>query len=185
MWVIAGLGNPGKKYSRTRHNIGFMVIEEVALRNSIKLKVRKDYCIGNGFINTHNILLIEPLHYMNMSGHVINKVLHKFFVTPQNLIIVHDDIDLPVGRLRIRKKGSSGGHKGVESIIQNTGSQEFIRIKVGIGKKEGVPTEEYVLSRFKRHEIPTIKNIISKAANAVHIIITENVESAMNKYNSI
>lgn len=183
MWVIAGLGNPGKKYSRTRHNIGFMVLEEVALRHTIKLKIRKDHCIGKGSINTHNILLLKPLRYMNMSGPVINKVLHKFFIPPQNLITIHDDLDLPVGRLRIRKKGSSGGHKGIESIIQNTGSQEFIRIKVGIGKEEEIPAEDYVLSRFKRHEIPTIKNMIHMAADAVHTIITENVDSAMNRFN--
>ena len=156
MWVIAGLGNPGKKYSRTRHNIGFMVLEEVARRHTVDLKVRKDYRVGKGSLDAHNILLIEPLLYMNMSGTIIKKILLKYSILPEHLITIYDDIDIQIGRLKIKKKGSSGGHKGIESIIQNIGSQEFIRIKVGIGKDEGILAENYVLRRFKRREIPII-----------------------------
>ncbi len=183
MWVIAGLGNPGKKYSRTRHNIGFMVLEEVARRHTIDLKVRKDYRIGKGSLDTHNILLIEPLLYMNMSGPIIKKVLLKFSILPEHLITIYDDLDIQIGRLKIKKKGSSGGHKGIESIIQNIGSQEFIRIKVGIGRDEGIPAEDYVLSRFKKYEIPIIKEIIHKAADAVYTIVAEDIERAMNRFN--
>ncbi len=183
MWVIAGLGNPGQKYSRTRHNIGFMVLNEVARRHSIDLKVRKGYRIGKGSIDAHPLLLIEPLLYMNLSGRVIKKVLRRFSIIPEHLITIHDDLDIQIGKLKIKKKGSSGGHKGIESIIQHIGSQEFIRLKVGIGREDKSPAEDYVLSKFKRHEIPIIRQMIHTAANAVDTIVTDGVERAMNRFN--
>jgi PTH1 family peptidyl-tRNA hydrolase len=183
MWVIAGLGNPGQKYSRTRHNIGFMVLEEVARRHSIDLKVRKGYRIGKGSIDTYPLLLVEPLLYMNLSGSIIKKVLHRFSIAPEHLITIYDDLDIQIGKLKIKKKGSSGGHKGIESIIQHISSQEFIRLKVGIGRQEGIPAEDYVLSKFKKNEIPIIKEMIYTAADAVDIIVTDGVERAMNTFN--
>ena len=183
MWVIAGLGNPGKKYSRTRHNIGFMVLEEVARRHAIDLKVRKGYRIGKGSIDTHPLLLVEPLLYMNLSGQVIKKVFRRFTCAPEHLIAIYDDLDIQIGKLKIKKKGSSGGHKGIESIIQHISSQEFIRVKVGIGREEGIPSEDYVLSKFKRREIPIIKEMIYTAADAVDTIVTDGVERAMNRFN--
>jgi PTH1 family peptidyl-tRNA hydrolase len=183
MWVIAGLGNPGRKYSRTRHNIGFMVLEEVARRHSIDLKDRKGYRIGKGSIDTHPLLLVEPLIYMNLSGRIIRKILRRFSVAPEHLLTIYDDLDIQPGTLKIKKRGSSGGHRGVESIIQHISSREFIRIKVGIGREEGVPAENYVLSKFKRHEIPVMKQMIQTAADAVDTIVTEGVERAMNVFN--
>jgi PTH1 family peptidyl-tRNA hydrolase len=184
MWVIAGLGNPGRRYSRTRHNIGFMVIEEFAYRNKIDFKDKKEgYRIGRGFIEGQDILLIEPLLYMNMSGPVIKKILGKFNVQPESLIAIHDDLDMEIGKLRIRKTGSSGGHKGVESIIQNIGSKDFIRLKIGIGREEGLLAEDYVLSKFRRNEITLIKDTIQKAADAICSIVSEGVDKAMNKFN--
>jgi PTH1 family peptidyl-tRNA hydrolase len=183
MWVIAGLGNPGRRYSRTRHNVGFMVIEEVASRHKIDFKEKDKYRIGRGSIEGHDALLIEPLLYMNMSGPVIKNILGKFNVQPENLIVIHDDLDMEIGKLRIRKTGSSGGHKGVESIIQNIGSKDFIRLKIGIGREEGLLAEDYVLSKFRRNEITLIKDTIQKAADAICSIVSEGVDKAMNKFN--
>ncbi len=184
MWVIAGLGNPGRRYSRTRHNIGFIVIEEVASRSKIDFKDKKEgYRIGKGFIVGHDILLIEPLLYMNISGPVIKNILRRFNIQPENLIVIHDDLDMEVGKLKIKKKGSSGGHKGIESIIQSIGSKDFIRLKVGIGREEGIATEDYVLSKFRRYEITLIRDVIQKAADAIYSIVSEGVDKAMNRFN--
>ena len=183
MWVIAGLGNPGRKYSRTRHNIGFMAVEEIAQRNGIEFTDRKEYRIGRGSIEGHNVILIEPLLYMNRSGLVVNATLKKFTVQFDNLIVIHDDLDMETGKLRIRKTGSSGGHKGVESIIQNIGAKDFIRVKIGIGREHGILVEDYVLSKFTRQEISTIKETIRKTTDAVHAIIDEGVDKAMNTFN--
>lgn len=183
MWLIAGLGNPGRKYLRTRHNIGFMVIDEIAHRYSIELKERKEYRIGRGSTDDRKIVLIEPLLYMNMSGPVIKKMLSKLNVKPENLIVIHDDIDMEAGKLKIKRYGSSGGHKGVESIIQSIDSKNFIRLKIGIGRKEDIPPEEYVLSKFSREEMIIFKNTIKKAEEAVESIISEGVDKAMNKFN--
>jgi PTH1 family peptidyl-tRNA hydrolase len=184
LWVVAGLGNPGRKYSRTRHNIGFMVTEEIAHRNKIDIKdIKKGYKTGRGFIWGCNILLVEPLLYMNMSGPIVKKIFRKFTLQPENLIVIHDDLDMEIGKLKIKRTGSSGGHKGVESIIQSIGSKDFIRLKIGIGREEGVSAEDYVLSKFRRHEIPLIKDMIHMAADAVCYIVSEGVNKAMNKFN--
>ena len=183
MWVIAGLGNPGRKYSRTRHNIGFMAVEEIAQRNGIEFTDRKEYRIGRGSIEGHNVVLIEPLLYMNRSGPVVNAILKKFTVQSDNLIVIHDDLDMETGKLRIRKTGSSGGHKGVESIIQNIGAKDFIRVKIGIGREPGILVEDYVLSKFTRQEISAIKETIEKTTDAVHAIIADGVDKAMNTFN--
>jgi PTH1 family peptidyl-tRNA hydrolase len=183
MWIVAGLGNPGKKYSRTRHNIGFMVIEEIACRHRIYLKDRETYRIGKGIIEGHSILLIEPLLYMNMSGLVIKNIIRKFNIPSQNLLVIHDDLDMEIGRLKIKRTGSSGGHKGVESIIQSIDSKDFVRLKIGISRETGISSEDYVLSRFKRNEIPTVKDTIQNAADAISSIVSEGLEKTMNIYN--
>jgi len=183
MWLIAGLGNPGRKYERTRHNVGFMVIEEVACRNNIDLRDKKTFRIGRGSADGKDILLVEPLLYMNLSGHVIQDMLRKFGIEPANLIVIHDDLDMETGKLRIRKTGSSGGHKGIESIIDNTGSRDFLRVKIGIGRKEGMSAEDYVLRKFKREELVVMKEAIQKAADVIYSIITEGVDKTMNRFN--
>jgi PTH1 family peptidyl-tRNA hydrolase len=183
MWVIAGLGNPGRKYSRTRHNIGFMAVEEIAQRNGIEFTERKEYGIGRGSIEGQKVILIEPLLFMNRSGPVVNAMLKKFTVQSDNLIVIHDDLDMETGKLRIRKTGSSGGHKGVESIIQNIGAKDFIRVKIGIGREPGILVEDYVLSKFTRQEISSIKEAIEKTTDAVHEIIACGVDKAMNTFN--
>jgi PTH1 family peptidyl-tRNA hydrolase len=183
MWIIAGLGNPGRKYSRTRHNVGFLVAEEIASRYKIDLRKKEGYKTGRGSIEGQDVLLMEPLLYMNMSGLAVKPMIKKFNIQPESLIIIHDDLDMQTGKMRIRKTGSSGGHRGVESIIQSVGSKDFIRIKIGIGREQGIPAEEYVLSKFSRQEISLIKETIQKAADAAEVIISEGVDKAMNRFN--
>jgi len=184
MWIVVGLGNPGKKYSRTRHNIGFMVVEEFARRYEIDFKEKEKYRIGTGSIDGEKVLLIEPLRYMNNSGLAVKDVLGRFNIPLEKLIVIHDDLDMEVGKLRIRRKGSSGGHKGVESIIQNISSKDFARLKIGIGREAGVTPEDYVLSKFRKNEIPLIKSTIEKASDAVTSILLDGLGKAMNRFNT-
>jgi PTH1 family peptidyl-tRNA hydrolase len=184
MWLIAGLGNPGKKYLRTRHNIGFVVVEEIAKRHAIDFKERAQYRIGRGSIDGMDVLLVEPLLYMNNSGVAVKDASGRFNIPPGNLIVIHDDLDMEVGKVRIRRKGSSGGHKGVESIIQKLSSKDFPRLKIGIGREGDVTPEDYVLSKFRKNEIARIKDAVEKASDAVTTIIFDGVEKAMNKFNA-
>ena len=183
MWLIAGLGNPGSRYEKTRHNAGFLVLEELVERLQLELKEKEDLKISKGSLGDEKIILLEPLTFMNRSGVAVRKIMQKSNVSPERLIVIHDDLDLECGNLKIRKKGSSGGHKGIESIIQNIGTREFIRVKIGIGRDPFVPTDKYVLSRFRKDEMPVIKETITKAAESVHSIIIEGVERAMNRFN--
>ena len=183
MWLIAGLGNPGSRYEKTRHNMGFLVVEEFLRRQQLEFKEKEDYRISKGSLGDEKIILLEPLTFMNRSGIAVRKIMQKSNVFPETLIVVHDDLDLETGSLKIRKKGSSGGHKGVESIIQNIGTQEFVRVKIGIGRDPFVPTEKYVLSKFRKEEIQVIKETIQRAAESVQSIISDGVERAMNRFN--
>jgi len=183
LWVIAGLGNPGRRYAKTRHNAGFMVVDEISDRYRIELKERELYLMGKGSIEGNDVILVEPLTFMNISGKAVRGVMKRYNIGPENLIIVHDDIDMETGKLKIREKGSSGGHKGIESVIEFTGSKEFIRVKIGIGREEGVLVEDYVLGKFRKGEVPLIREAIVRAADAVCMILKEGVDKAMNKFN--
>lgn len=183
MWLIVGLGNPGRKYAKTRHNAGFMVIEEIAERYGFALKAKELYRLGEGSIEGIGCILMEPLTFMNRSGFAVLDVMRRYRVGPENLIVIHDDIDMDIGKLKIRRRGSPGGHKGVESIIRNTGTGEFIRVKVGIGRSRDVPVEEYVLGRFNKEEAPLIRNTLRRAADSVVLILKDGVDRAMNIFN--
>lgn len=183
MWLIAGLGNPGKRYARTRHNIGFLVVEEIARKEGLEFTVEEDSRISKGTIGSNKVILLEPLTFMNLSGRAIKNALLRFRIAIDHLIVIHDDIDMETGRIRIRKRGSSGGHRGVESIISAIGSRDFIRVKIGIGREKGIPVEEYVLSKFRKEEIPVIRDAISRATDSVLLIISEGVDKAMNEFN--
>lgn len=183
MWVIVGLGNPGRRYTKTRHNIGFMVADNLAERYGIELRTKELYTAGKGSMEGNTIVLVEPLTFMNRSGLAVKDVMQRHGVEAGNLIVIHDDIDMETGKLKIRKTGSSGGHKGIASIIERIGTKEFVRVKIGIGREEGVLVEDYVLSKFRKEEIPVIRDAITGAADAVVMIIGEGVHKAMNTFN--
>ena len=183
MWLIAGLGNPGSRYEKTRHNAGFLVLEELIERLQLEFREKEDFKISKGSLGDEKIILLEPLTFMNRSGEAVRRIMQKSNISPQQLIVIHDDLDLETGSLKIRKKGSSGGHKGIESIIQHIGTQEFIRIKIGIGRDPFVPTEKYVLSKFRKEDIQAIREAIEKAVESVYAIINDGVERAMNRFN--
>ncbi len=160
-----------------------MVVDLIAGRHDIELKERHLYMSGKGSVGDVDILLVEPLTFMNRSGLAVRDVVKRFNVGSKNLVIVHDDIDMETGKLKIRKKSSSGGHKGVESVIHEIGTKEFIRVKMGVGREEGMPVEEYVLRKFRRDEAAVIKDTTGRAADAIEAIITDGVDKAMSKFN--
>ncbi|TAN38763.1 MAG: aminoacyl-tRNA hydrolase [Nitrospirae bacterium] len=183
MWLVVGLGNPGTRYAMTRHNIGFLVVDELTRRLGLTFKEKTDYLHCNGSINGEKTIFMEPLTFMNRSGSAVKNIFSKNNLLSENLIVIHDDLDLDPGRIKIRKKGSSGGHKGIESIIQHLGTNVFVRIKIGIGRDPFIPTEDYVLSRFRKAELPEIKEAVVTAADAVEAIIKEGPDKAMNRFN--
>lgn len=183
MWVIVGLGNPGRKYAKTRHNAGFMVVDEISTRYDIELRERDLHMTGKGSMEGEDVLLVEPLTFMNRSGIAVRDAMKRINAGPENLIVIQDDIDMETGILKIRKKGSSGGHKGVESVIREIGTKEFVRVKIGIGRSEGVPVEEYVLGKFGKDEGAVMKSAIVEAADAVETIIESGIDRAMNTFN--
>lgn len=183
MWAVVGLGNPGRKYSRTRHNAGFMVVEALAERHGCEFSRGPLCLLATASPLGVKAVLAEPLTFMNLSGAAVREILKRFHVPPERLIAIHDDLDMDTGRLKVKRGGSSGGHKGVESIIREVGSSGFIRVKVGIGKPEGAPAEEYVLRKFTRAEIPPVKRAVALAVEAVETILGEGVEQAMNRFN--
>ncbi|HAK87732.1 MAG: aminoacyl-tRNA hydrolase [Nitrospirae bacterium GWC2_46_6] len=183
MWIIAGLGNPGSKYSGNRHNVGFKVIDRIAEEYDITLEEKDIYVIGKGVLEGIDVILLKPLTFMNRSGLAVKKILRKKNFSPDKLIVVQDDLDLAAGIIKIRKNGSSGGHRGIESVIQETGTKDFIRVKVGIGRDNDIPVEKYVLMNFRPSEKVQAKDGIIKAAGAVVSIAAEGIDKAMNRYN--
>jgi PTH1 family peptidyl-tRNA hydrolase len=183
LWIVVGLGNPGSRYARTRHNVGFQVLEELAKRHGLEFRERANYRICSGSIEGDQVVLVEPLTFMNRSGTAVRKVAAKFFVPPDRIVVVHDDLDLETGVVRIRGKGSSGGHRGVESVMESLGTKDFVRVKIGIGRSGLVPAEKYVLSKFTRAELPHVKMAVVTAVESVRVILTEGVEKAMNRFN--
>jgi PTH1 family peptidyl-tRNA hydrolase len=180
MWLVVGLGNPGDTYAGTRHNIGFDVIDALSASWSVPIKTStKNYIYGRGFIRDEKVLLVKPLTFMNRSGIAVSEALRRNEEI-DNIIVVYDDIDLDTGVIRIRKAGSSGGHKGVESIIAALGNNDFIRIKIGIGRSDRIPIEQYVLKNFSKRERPVIEEAIASAAEAVSIVVNKGVSFAQN-----
>ena len=182
MWLVAGLGNPGDAYTDTRHNIGFAVIDALAARYEISLKQKtSNYEFGRGFIEDQKAVLIKPLTFMNRSGIAVRDALFKFDDI-ENFLVVHDDLDLDPGIIRIRKTGSAGGHNGIQSIIDFLNSKDFIRIKIGIGRSERIYPEKYVLRPFNKKEKPLIDEAVETAADAIQEILARGVSSAQNKF---
>ena len=185
MYNIAGLGNPGEKYDNTRHNAGFLTIDALADRYGIDVREKAHKAlIGKGVIEGQKVILAKPQTYMNLSGESIRALVDYYKVTQEELVIIFDDISLEPGQLRIRKKGSAGGHNGIKSIIAHLGTQEFTRIKVGVGEKPPrMDLADYVLGRFAKEEQDTMKEAFETAAKAAVAIMTEGADAAMNQYN--
>ena len=193
MKLIVGLGNPGKAYAHNRHNIGFRCINYLARLHSISIKGHQCQSqVGTGKIAGVEVLLAKPKTFVNQSGEALGRLMRKYSIPVNDLIVIYDDLDLPLGKLRLRPSGSAGGHKGINSIISALGSEDFPRIQVGIGR----PTTEdaaaitdedvivsYVLSDFTPQEEAAIKPAIATAAEAIHCILTEGIVAAMNKFN--
>lgn len=184
MKIIAGLGNPGIKYAGTRHNMGFSVITELADRYNVRIdRAECKALTGRILIKGEKVLLAMPQTFMNLSGESVSQLLHYYKCTPEDLIVIYDDIDLDVGSVRIREKGSAGGHNGMKNIIQMIGTSEFDRIKLGVGHKpEGWDLADHVLSRFPEDQLPDVRESVKHAADAVEEIIENGIASAMNKY---
>ena len=185
MKFVIGLGNPGLKFDNTRHNIGFDVVDQLAKDYHIGIDRKKhDGLIGQGVIAGEKVMLMKPHTYMNNSGVAIRSLIDFYKGTSEDVIVIYDDTSLEVGRLRIRKKGSAGGHNGVKSIIAHLGTQEFARVKVGVGEKPpGWDLADYVLSHYEPSEMKTIVSAIKMSAEAVVAMIDQGTEYGMNHFN--
>lgn len=186
MYLIVGLGNPGRQYEATRHNMGFDVIDKLVEEYNVPQSgVKFNAMYGKGRIEGQPVILMKPLSYMNLSGGPVRNMANYFKIDPETeMIVIYDDIDLEPGQLRIRKKGSAGGHNGIKHIIQQLGTQTFVRIKVGVGAKpKGWDLADHVLGRFSTEDRKLVDEAIAKAAKAVDIIISQGTDAAMNEYN--
>lgn len=184
MYLIAGLGNPGEKYAATRHNMGFSAIDYISQKEDIKVnKIKFKGLIGEGTVGGEKIALLKPQTFMNLSGESIRAAADWYKVKEENIIIIYDDISLPVGTLRIRKKGSAGGHNGIKSIILNMNSDVFTRIKIGVGANEDKDLKDYVLGKISKQEAEILFKVMDRVYMAVKEIIRADVKSAMNRYN--
>jgi PTH1 family peptidyl-tRNA hydrolase len=184
--LIVGLGNPGIQYAHTRHNAGFMVVDRLAEDFGIAVnKKRFDVCYGRGNIEGREIVLAKPMAFMNRSGWPVQKLAAYFKISSKDLIIVHDDIDLAFGRLKIKEKGGHGGHKGLKSIIDAVGEGEFVRLRVGVGRS-GVQNSvsDYVLGKFNAAEAKLLDAIIVRARDAIVTILAEGIKVGMNRFNT-
>lgn len=185
MKIIAGLGNPTSQYEGTRHNIGFAVIDKLADAYNISMDIKKHKAVcGKGVIDGEKVILVKPQTYMNLSGESIREVYDYYKADIEDVLIIYDDICLDVGKLRIRAKGSAGGHNGIKNIIAHLGTEKFARIRVGVGDKpKQMDLADYVLGRFQGDDVAAIRKGIETAAEAVSVVITEGIDSAMNKFN--
>ncbi|MDD2497242.1 MAG: aminoacyl-tRNA hydrolase [Desulfitobacteriaceae bacterium] len=185
MKLIVGLGNPGSRYEITRHNIGFMVVDLLADKLNIDFRKKSHFSeMAEGRLGGEKIILLKPLTYMNLSGQAVSSAMSFYKIEFSNLLVVFDDMDLDIGRLRIRPNGSAGGHKGMGSIIRMLGSEELPRLRVGIGHPEYQPVTDFVLRPFSDDEWAEEKKAITNAADAILLWIEEGIITAMNKYNS-
>lgn len=184
-WLIVGLGNPGEKYERTRHNLGFMLVDLMASQLGIKLSGYEcRSIIGNTLVEGIEIELAKPQTFMNLSGEAVSCLLRKGYRSVEKMIVVVDDLALPLGKIRIRSKGSSGGHNGLKSIIECLGTEKFIRLRIGIQPEHEVEDlASFVLQDFSEREVEIVDEVLQRSAEAVHMIINEGLEKAMAKFN--
>lgn len=191
--LIVGLGNPGPAYADSRHNLGFQCLNLLAKKEGIEFaKQQSKAKIGKGEVLGHRVILAKPRTYMNLSGTSVASLMHYYKIEPADLVVIYDDVDLPLGKIRIRERGGAGGHNGIKSIIQNLGTQDFPRIRVGIGSLENLEmvdspqpsrTPQYVLGRFTAEEKPIIEEVRRRVVDALCCILTDGIAAAMNRYN--
>ncbi|HHW42503.1 MAG TPA: aminoacyl-tRNA hydrolase [Desulfotomaculum sp.] len=187
MFLVVGLGNPGPEYAQTRHNAGFMVVDRLARELNIPVGRRVFFSLtGRGQLEGRQIMLAKPMTYMNESGRAVAAIMRWHRLTPADLLVVSDDLDLPVGRIRLRRAGGHGGHRGLQSIIQHLGTNGFARLRMGIGRPvhEGMDVVDWVLGRFTPEEGPLIEQAVAAAAEAVRVVVTVGLEEAMNRFNA-
>jgi len=186
MYIIVGLGNPGRKYENTRHNIGFMTVDYLANKNNIKVnKIKHKALIGEGMIGGKKVMIAKPQTFMNLSGRSVREIMEYYKEESQNLIVIYDDIDIEAGTIRIRKRGSAGTHNGMRSIIYDLVTDDFPRIRIGIGKNvnENLQLSDYVLQNFVNEEKEVMRNVVKTACAAVETLIIDSIDKAMNEYN--
>ncbi len=185
MWIVVGLGNPGPEYERSRHNVGFWVVDALADRVGVALtRCRYRSLFARGLLHGSQVLLTKPLTFMNESGVSVSRWQQALRLEPGRIIVVHDDLDLPLSQLRVRAGGGYGGHRGVRSVIEAIGSPDFLRVKVGIGRpREGQDAVAHVLEPFDEREGELIRGAVQRATDAVETLVQEGLEGAMNRYN--
>jgi PTH1 family peptidyl-tRNA hydrolase len=187
-YIIVGLGNPGRRYENTKHNMGFIALDLLAERNGIKVnKLKHRALCGEGAVAGRKVLLVKPQTYMNLSGESVRAVVDYYRAPPGRLLVIYDDIDIPIGDIRIRKKGSAGSHNGMRSIIGCLGSEDFPRIRIGIGdgeRERGDSLIGYVLGGFRKRQLPAAEDAIDRAVRAAECLLRDGAEAAMNRYNA-
>lgn len=184
MFIIVGLGNPGKKYENTKHNIGFITLDYLAEKNNINInKIKHKALVGEGIVSGHKVILVKPQTYMNLSGNSVREVMEYYKADIEKLIVIYDDVDIPMGRLRIRKKGSAGTHNGMKSIIYDLQEDGFPRVRIGIGKDRKMPLAGYVLGGFAKEEKDLMKSAVERAAEAIECMLEKGIDIAMGEYN--
>ena len=184
MYIIAGLGNPGKRYEHTRHNIGFLTLDFLADRHGITInKIKHKALVGEGRISGQKVLLIKPQTYMNLSGQSLREVMEYYKEDIENLLVIYDDIDIAAGTIRIRKKGSAGTHNGMRSIIYDLKSEQFPRIRIGMGGARKTDLRNFVTSGFTKEEKELLEGAVRQAALAAECFVEKGIDKAMNEYN--
>jgi len=184
--LIVGLGNPGPQYARTRHNVGFQCVERLAEAYGWSFsKQQSKALIAAGIRSAVKVILVKPMTFMNLSGQAVAPLAHFYKVAPSDVLVVCDDLDLPLGRLRVRTEGSSAGQKGVESIIQSLGTSAFPRLRIGIGRPSHNDAVNYVLGRFNEDDAVTFARVLDRAVDAVNVFLERGIDAAMNEYNGL
>ncbi len=185
MYIIIGLGNPGKKYENTRHNMGFIAIDRLAEKHNIQVdKIKFKALVGDGRIAGQKVLLVKPQTYMNLSGESVREVANYYKVNTNDIIVIYDDLDLPLGHIRIRKSGSAGTHNGMKSVVYQLRSDQFPRIRIGIGGNGDEDIINYVIGGFKKEEVKILEDTVDNVVSAIECAISESLDIAMNRYNT-
>lgn len=185
MKLIIGLGNVGGKYMFTRHNIGFMTADKIALDNGAEFKENSKLksLITKIYKDGEEYMIVKPTTYMNLSGEAMRAVIDYYKIDPKDMIIVYDDLSLDLGKIRFRASGSDGGHNGIKSIIKHLGSKDFLRLKIGIGPQPPIPAEAFVLQNFEKESLDTLKEVLTKSTEAIFYCFENGIEKTQNKFN--